>query len=280
MDAGVRSDGGGAGGCEAGEICLQGRCYPRCDTDADCGPSETCSSSGACTRGVRQDGGRPDGGTPGPCDGVECTAPQVCHPPSGTCGDCSEETISAPPGAPGRCPASGPICDIANARCLPFAPAQCAACNFDTDCVSTDGSFTGTCVLRETLGIREQACFGPCDAGGACPSGLECRTVRNLTTDADVMVCLPPIDMPCTNWLAGVRDQSCLADSDCAPPGATAALYPEVCDGEVIVTEDGGVSTPGRCLQPCGATDDCIDAPSGEQCLGSGPTLFCRIPPP
>jgi hypothetical protein len=68
-----------------------------------------------------------------------------------------------------------------------------------------------------------------------------------------------------------------LADADCAPLGASSAVYPDACEGEVIDTSDGGVSTPGGCLQPCGEARDC-DGTTGEVC--SGAPLFCRAPPP
>ncbi len=278
MDGGVRSDGGGAGGCAAGEICVQGRCYARCMNADDCGPDETCSSSGAGTRGTRPDGGPMDGGTPSACDGVECTAPQVCHPATGTCVDCTEETLGAAPGSPGRCAGGAPICDIANGRCNAFAPTHCAACNSDADC--NDGAgFAASCVLRETLGVRESVCLLPCDPTvGGCPGGLECTTITNVASGADESVCVPPIEMPCTNWIAGVNHRSCFGDTECAALGAVVSVYPDACEGEVIATDDGGVSTAGTCLLPCGATDDCFNAAGGEQCVGSGTALFCRIP--
>lgn len=280
LDAGPRPDGSTSGpsGCAAGEVCVQGRCYARCSSPADCGPDEVCGASGVCTRGARPDAGRMDAGTPGPCDSVECASPQVCHPQLGECVDCSEDTVGAPPGAPGHCSGLAPICDIANGRCVPAGPSHCAPCISDAECAALDGSFTGECVLRETLGVRERTCFLPCAADGSCPSGLDCATILDLSSDTEVTVCVPPIEMPCTNWLSGTRHTSCLSDTDCAALGATLAVYPDACDGEVIATEDGGVSTPGQCLQPCGETADCAAADSGEQCLG--PPLFCRFPPP
>lgn len=262
----------GLPGCRVGEICIEGRCYESCSSDRDCGPREMCSPSGACVRGTR-DAGTPDSGPVDMCRGVSCTAPQVCEPRTGTCVDCTEGTVGAAPGEPGRCSAFNPICDIANGRCHALGPAQCTPCNTSEECNAPDGSFTGTCVLRETLGVREQTCVPPC-AEGACPDGLVCSTVRDLVTDTDVTGCVPPIEMPCTNWLAAIAGVSCLEDSDCAPLGATRAVYPGACAG-ADPTADPVVM--GTCLQPCGETEHCFNAPLGAQCIGSGVALFCRF---
>lgn len=277
VDGGPAMD-GGVLGCLAGEICLQGRCYRSCEDDSECGPREMCAASGACVRATH-DGGVRDSGPRNPCDGVECTAPQVCHPLSGTCVDCNEATQGAGSTDPGHCSVTAPICDIANGSCVAFAPRECAPCNSDDACIATDGSFTGSCVLRETLGVREHVCFMPCPTdGSACPSGLECTAVTDLATSTEMMVCIPPIEMPCTNWLAGIGGRSCVDDRGCAPLGASRAVYTDSCEGEVVPVEDGGVASPGHCLEPCGTTDDCFNAAGGQQCLGDGSSLFCRGP--
>lgn len=275
VDAG-RRDGGVE--CASGEICLQGRCYVACQDDGDCGPREVCASSGACIRGTPSDGGRPDAGPPpSGCDLVTCEAPSVCHPLSLTCVECNEDSVGVPEGEPGHCsPFSTPICDIANGRCAPFAPSQCAPCNSAAACAAPDGSFTGSCVLRETQGAREQVCIGPCTTEGTCPNGLRCDTVTDLVSGAEVRGCVPPIELPCTNWLRGTSSASCYSDADCAPLGATLAVYVDACEGEMPAVEDGGVPTPGVCLQPCGETGHCFD-PSVQQCLGSGLALYCRL---
>lgn len=263
MDAGT--DDGGVAGCRPGELCLEGRCYASCREDADCGPREMCAPSGACIRAT-SDAGVRDAGPPDPCDAVECTAPLVCHPLSGTCVECNEDTISAPMGEPGHCsPEVAPICDIANGRCVATAPAQCAPCLSDAGCTTSDG-FMGRCISREVMGIHERVCMSACTAEGTCPAGLTC--------DADTMLCVPPIGLPCTNWLAGTRSQGCLSDVECGPLGApSTAVYRDVCEGEVIATGDGGASTPGGCLLPCGTDPDCG---SGQVCMAG----FCRAAPP
>lgn len=279
IDTGASMDGGRPRGCAENEVCIEGRCYARCTAPTDCGPNETCSSSGVCTTGARPDAGpRPDGGPPSSCDEAMCASNEVCHPQADVCVECSEHTINAPPGSRGACRSAAPICDIANGRCVGFEPRACAACNYETDCAALDGSFTATCVLREVMGVREHVCLLPCDGGGTCPAGLQCATVHNLANGTSVDVCVPPAEAPCTTWLA--RGTSCSEDADCAPLAAPAsAIFVGACDGEMPATEDGGTATPGTCLQPCRTTDECMDAAAGEQCLGEGIELFCRIPP-
>jgi hypothetical protein len=205
---------------------------------------------------------------------VTCTLPQICDPRSGTCVDCNEGTVGAPSGQPGACSRFEPVCDIANGRCLPLGPGQCLPCNTGEDCMAPDGTFTGTCVLRQTLDVREQVCLAPCSPEGTCPNGLTCATVRDETTGADVTGCVPPIEMPCTSWLSGIAGQGCLSDSDCAALGASRALYVGACVGADPSAEP---VVPGTCLQPCGDTSHCFRAALGEQCLGSGIELFCRL---
>ncbi len=280
MDAGPPGD-GGTFGCSDGEIRLQGRCYAQCTSDGDCGPREECASSGACVPSTH-DGGTPDSGPPSPCDGVECTAPQVCHPLSGTCVDCNEATAGAGLGEPGHCSSLSPICDIADGSCVPVSPSQCAPCNSDDECTSTDGTFTGTCVLRAPMAdIREHVCLLPCP-DGTCPNGLACQMVTDEVSGNASMVCVPPVGMACTTWLDGVHGSQCLSDGDCAALGATTSVYTSACQGAVFPTDpdggalDGAVPTPGHCRLPCGTSPDCYDQTT-QQCLADG---FCGAPPP
>lgn len=286
MDAGPGSDGGPALACADGEVCVQGRCYPACSDDADCGPREACDPSGACVRrsGPEPDAGpMPDAGPPMPCDDVECPEPTVCHPLSGTCVECSAETRGAAPGEPGFCSGLQPICDIANGECVEAGPAQCAPCNDESECNPGDGSFVGTCVERMVMDVHEQVCMRTCDADTPCPPGLTCDEAEGI--------CIPPAGASCTTWRAAIERRSCLGDEDCNPLGASAAFFVNACEGEVIPTPpdagvaDGGVApdagapTPGTCVQPCGVEEDCFDQAGGQQCLGSGAILFCQVPP-
>ena len=53
-DAGLECGEGdsGLGACEVDEVCLDGRCFARCDSGNPCGLLETCSSEGVCVAGV------------------------------------------------------------------------------------------------------------------------------------------------------------------------------------------------------------------------------------
>lgn len=267
VDAGRRD--AGLPGCRDGELCLEGRCYTSCTDDSQCGPRESCAPSGACIRSTSErDAGMRDAGPPDICDSVVCPGTEVCHPLTGTCVKCNEATAGAAPDMPGHCSGVAPICDIANGTCVTAGVAECAACLSDAECTVADG-FMGRCITREVQGIRERVCMALPGDDSSCPAGL--------SLDTDENVCVPPIGMPCTNWLKAKAGARCLSDADCAPLGATAAVYPDACDGEVIDTSDGGVSVEGFCLQPCGEARDC-DSEIGEVCAGS--PLFCRPPPP
>jgi hypothetical protein len=247
-------DAGDLPGCGAGEVCLEGRCYEQCSEDSECGPSEACSSSGAC---VASDEVR-DAGPIDPCASVACTAPQVCHPHSGTCTDCSERSIEAAAGSPGACPDTAPICDIAVGRCVAApTPSHCTPCNADSECVDPTLVFTGTCQRLGVMGIPEQVCLMSCT--DTCPMGLTCTNG----------FCVPPLDVPCTNWRNAVVRASCLADDMCA--ALDGAIYPGACEGE-----DPAMVPPinGICLQPCSATADCFNSAAGQTCTGTD--FFCR----
>lgn len=262
FDAGT--DGDQRPGCAAGELCLEGRCYLACSSDSECGPRETCASSGACVAAPTGDAGiASDGGSSDVCALVECAGLQVCHPLSGTCVECNEATIDAEPDTPGHCP-EGFACDIARGECAPVAAAQCAPCASDDDCVVADG-FMGRCVTRTVQDVRERVCVIDC-AGTECPGGLQCDTSN---------VCVPAIEIPCTTWLAGVRGRNCHSDAECAALGAVEALYENACEGAEVATTDGGTSTDGVCLRPCSEQGHCA---TDQECLGDPP--FCRNPSP
>ncbi|HJL15813.1 MAG TPA: hypothetical protein RMH99_09160 [Sandaracinaceae bacterium LLY-WYZ-13_1] len=287
MDAGPVPDGGPVLACASGEVCVQGRCYAPCEGEADCGPRETCGDEGVCVRraGPEPDAGSPpDAGPAMPCDDVTCEAPLVCHPPSGECVECSEETLTVAPGEPGYCSGLRPICDIANGTCVAANPAQCAPCITDDECIAGDESFEGRCVDLTALGdVPERVCAVPCaDADPSCPPGLTC--------DSDREVCLPPAGSSCTTWRAATERRACLRDEQCNPLGASAAFFTGACQGETVpmipdagpgeggVPIDAGPTIEGTCAQPCGVDDDCFDVAGGQMCLGSGAMLFCGLP--
>ncbi len=271
-------------GCGTGEVCVQGRCYAQCTDDSECGPRERCGASGACERssGPEPDAGPPpmDAGPTDPCDLVACEGDQVCHPLSNECVDCREAEVTMI-GAPGNCGIGmTPVCDLANGTCNPIRAAQCAPCNFDMQCETTDLSFVGGCVLRDVMDWREQVCLRSCDATTPCPDGLVC------SSDG---FCEPPLGMSCTTWNAAQTRATCLSDADCNIRNSAGGsiFFTETCEGEgPPVAPDGGdgdggpgdagMGTPGRCLQPCGETADCFDVAGGQMCMSLGTALtFC-----
>ncbi len=285
-EAGAGMDGGAPLTCPSGEVCVLGRCYAECSDDAECGPRETCSSGGICVRrvGPAPDAGPgPDAGPLFPCDGVMCADPEVCHPQSGQCGQCSEDTVGAASGEPGACAGLQPVCDVANGRCVERLPAQCEPCNATEDCDSGGGAFVGTCASREALGWREQVCLQTCDLATPCPNGLTC----------DGGSCVPIAGESCTTWRAAVSRTACTADDDCNPAGSRGAsvFFVSACEGEVVPpgvdagvidgggvdggAPDGGAITPGVCAQPCGSDTDCSDQAT-QTCEDTGGGLrFC-----
>jgi hypothetical protein len=267
LDAGAGD--AGSRTCPSGQLCRDGRCYAACESDADCGPREACGPAGVCVPGAR-DASLPDAGPPDPCADVLCDAPLLCDPRTRSCVECSESTVGAPAGQPGSCSRFQPVCDISNGRCEPLDPRQCLPCNAAEDCVAPDGSFTGTCVLRQTLDVREQTCLRPCGGGMGCPSGLVCSRLRDETSGSNLEVCVPPVGLPCTVWEAGVSGRECLSDSDCTALGSVTALYAGACLGANPTADP---PTDGSCRQPCGIDSDCFRASEGEVCGDDG---FCR----
>jgi hypothetical protein len=243
IDAAVECDPDAGLACEAGEVCLVGRCYAACASDLACAQNEQCES-GVCiprTR-PRPDGGSTDSGPTDLCADVTCETPTpVCHPVNGMCVACLDRT---------QCAAGN--CDIARGVCRGGAAAACSPCDTDVQC--SDGmTSVGSCTMLDAT--FERVCVPSCADGATCPTGLSC--------DPDTEQCLPRVGT-CTGFRAAIDGRSCMADADCVPFGADAA--PGQCDG--VVPPD----TPGTCLQPCGLTSDC---PSGLECMDG----FCGMPP-
>ena len=279
-DGGMDGSTAGATACPAGQVCLQGRCYETCTSDAQCGPGESCGSGGACTPtgGPRPDTGpAPDTGVDR-CRGVSCGGGQVCSPRTGDCVECIDSTM---------CGGLRQICDRARGRCVAFDPAQCAPCNSDLDCIAAGDAgagFSGRCGERVVRGSTERVCAVECGSGGACPNGLDC--------DTDLNLCFPML-YDCTNWYAAATDRVCAADADCAPIGATGAdllvlgscggLPPAGDAGGADASADGGDGAVGDagggatgiCRFGCGMDIDC---PGGETCQPPTGMGFCVAP--
>ncbi len=230
--------------CPAGEVCLQGRCYPRCGSDLDCAQTEQCDD-GVCVARTRErpDAGLPDSGPVDRCEGVDCASPTpACHPTTGECVACLDISQCTP----------GSVCDVARGVCRPFAPRACSPCDTDVQCMDPEGATVGSCVTLEgTGGYFERVCvLTGCTDVDTCPTGLDCRDDR----------CVPRVGT-CTGFIAAIERRGCNADEECGPFGAPAAEGQ--CEGAGM---DGGT---GVCLQPCGLSTDC---PDGMTCTDG----FCR----
>ncbi|MCB9602835.1 MAG: hypothetical protein H6721_18835 [Sandaracinus sp.] len=221
LACGVMVDGGELS-CPGDQVCVQGRCYEACSSNAQCARTQTCEE-GVCVEGTRADAGMPDAGLcPGGCSG----ATPECHP-TGVCTACVAGTV-------GECGAAAPICDFAYGSCVGFvADRVCAACNTSADC---DGG--RTCTERG----GERVCLAPC-VEGACPRGFTCG--------ADDL-CAPSFGT-CTGLRNGLTSAACATDADCEPLGATAPAG--VCQG-------ASEGVPGACVQACSMETDCLDGRS------------------
>lgn len=228
---------GGAGpgeatGCEAGQVCLQGRCYAECASDGDCSAAEQCREGACVVRTMpRPDMGPPDLGMPDLCAGVMCSESSApfCDPRTGDCIECRTSD---------DCGAAAPVCDVAFGVCRAFVPAQCAPCKIDADCRGAIGTFDARCVQRDVP--FERVCIALCGSDGSCPQGTACDTASNR--------CLPRIGS-CTTFFAASQRRACAMDGDCAPRGATPDdfLFPMSCRANV-------------CAAPCATSVECFDA--------------------
>lgn len=247
-DAGGDASGSTAadlGPCPTGEVCLQGRCYAACMGDAQCSAMEMCIDGTCVPRtGPTPDTGPMDSGPTDPCDAVDCTDPEVCHPEGVLCVECL--------GA-GACAAGAPICDLAYGSCSTFSPRECAPCNVDGDCVGPGSVGFGECQMR--TGAFERVCVKACTDASECEPGLDCGSDGR---------CAPRVGS-CTGFIAAVDGKRCLADSECVPLGSTPAAGQ--CAG-IAEVADGGMPMPGTCRQPCGIPSDC---PTATSCIGG----FC-----
>ena len=157
-----------------------------------CGDDDTPGTDGGpgSDAGPGTDGGGTDGFIPdfdaGPC-GVVCSAPTtICRESDSTCVQCLDDAACTDPTA-NKCSEAG----------------LCVGCTDDVDCEM----LTATPVCDE--------------AGGACVA---------CTPDSEETTCPPPdsfachpVDFTCTGATRGTISpcQSCAADSECAPMGAT-----------------------------------------------------------
>lgn len=225
-DGGAGFDAGRRIGCDPGQVCLRGRCYDGCTSDATCLGGEMCTG-GVCVERTtpRFDAGMPDTGPINRCTGVMCMGAQVCHPATGTCVECTDAT---------QCSAAVPICELAAGTCRAFSAGLCAPCNNTPDCrgLPETGS-DGECRTLETPAL-ERVCVVSCPDGVTCPAGMRC---------ADA-VCVPIVGS-CTNWRAAATARACTTDTECEALGTIPSTG--VCMGMV-------------CQSPCGVSMDCPTA--------------------
>lgn len=225
MDAGRPRTGSG---CDPGEVCLRGRCYPGCSGDGDCLAREMCLGGVCVARTMPAvDAGMEDAGRVDPCAMVTCDMGLVCHPASGTCVQCSDSNRDA-------CGGSTSICDVARGECRAWSPGVCSACNVAADCAGiVPAGGDGRCELLTSPSL-ERVCVIPCTDMSMCPRGQRC--------DSDGY-CVPQIGS-CTNWRAAATGLSCDSDDDCVPLGTTP--FSGTCSG--------------TCRHPCGVLEDCPDS--------------------
>ncbi|MEM9193243.1 MAG: hypothetical protein AAGF12_28975 [Myxococcota bacterium] len=233
---GVDSDGNPTGTrtCADGQLCLQGRCFSPCDSDADCGRRESCQDGVCVPSGGVRDASVVDREVD-PCFGADtrCVAPTpACDPVTGECVAClgPEDCATDPDG--------NTVCDIAYRRCVAPAESQCAACNETADC-SADESLV--CV-GPTSTLNERVCV---------PMGTACEPPFMLVEG----VCLPRLG--CTGLRNGISNGFvCVVDADCT--GGSREPDLGQCEDE-------------RCRVVCGVEADCPEPLScdGAFCVDS-----------
>jgi len=232
-------------GCSAQEVCIRGRCHPRCAGDSDCSRAEMCDgSTGRC---VERTVPLPDATVDAslPCEGVECAEGLLCHPTAAECVQCTVGEAAA-------CDAVG-FCDFGTGACVAPSMQPCSPCDRSSDCSSGY-----SCEDRTGGSIGEKVCLLACPAedAGMCPSGMPCNEVTGY--------CEPAVST-CTNWRASTEGVGCEQDRDCF----SLASYPGgVIAGACLSGTDGGAP---RCQIPCtvGMDGQC---PAGRVCGDSG---FC-----
>jgi hypothetical protein len=244
-DAGIECGDEDLGDCASSEVCLQGRCYPRCGDENPCGPLEQCSSQGVCVAGTTDAGPPPDAGPPDPCDTVTCEDPTpFCR--AGICLACESRD---------QCGGATSVCDVARGTCVAFRPTVCAACNVDADCNGDPPADPPLrCLARSAPDPTERVCVAPCAADMTCPVGFAC--------EPGSMLCVPRLGFSCTGLRAALDATPCADDAACAPAGAT------VDDGLFTGSCFDGGSGMLTCHAPCSTGGDCPSA----MC---SPTFFC-----
>ncbi len=251
------TEGSRGGGCESGEECIDGICYPegggggggddgtcRCNTDCAAGqgctagvcgaPPATCASDCECAVGLLCEAGTCVAPAD-PCEGITCDDPQTCVD-----GVCVDPTACDPP-----CGADE-MCDEASGACVPVGGNLCDTCTSDDDC----GGPNDGCV---TLGDG-QVCGSACTTVDDCPDGFTCFRVDSVIGQQCV-----PQSGACTGCLVSGCDegQFCNPVSEACEPQANTCqpcAVPNQCGPDAECVEFGGAK---YCVDDCSAGQAC-----------------------
>lgn len=217
---------------------------PAPGSSGDTAPGDTTSDPATCDPPCRP--------------GEVCIAGLCFRDPDDTCVAWGEDGNYA------DCVAGGPrVCD--GAACIldnPSAPTAgaCAVLGCTDVCDCPDpGDMTGTLVCEPLTGDEQNGCFFSCEAGTACPPGMDCLGgffcswsggAQTYGDCVDGQACAAgdcfggdPLDPS-----VGVCTQPCGGIGDCppAPPGGTAActFLPGGMDPQCVLTCENGTPCP------------------------------------
>lgn len=171
---------------EGANVCVLGRCVPRCDGPEDCTSPATCQVDGKCK-------------IPGACErAADCPTPETyCDRESGQCeagcqidADCKDASKECQAGA---CVAKGcehnyqcafgENCDQGSGQCVPFPASDphCGTCDAEAEsppeCPAPNACLRFQDEDQQPLG---DFCLVACkdDAIDRCPSGWQCQPVE------------------------------------------------------------------------------------------------------
>lgn len=303
----------GRGGCPDGYTCdaFTNLCLESCRNDAQCNGTLVITEEGEYGTWIVPDGGRTCNATTGRCDwtqaetetvGVACDRPTDCAEDVGVClrgGTCAETqcfTASDTDATTG-------ICDGGTGVCLPAGGADGSVCV--QGCASSDdcnpGNACNPLIGADgpiTVGTFTGYCIGFCDTVDSSTATFTDRLANCGTHDGVVEQC----DMPEATADDMDPDGTCrpTCDPDGTPTGCEADELCEAvtgtdygfcrllnsfcfeqgdCFGGQVCDNPTGVSTFGRCVDPCDPAADPADCTAPDVCVASGTlTGLCATP--